>query len=54
MLENLVKLRLGKIAVGLLDLKRARIAAHDEELKAPGNEIAYVKESIELLSATGS
>ena len=51
MLENVVKLKFGKIAERLLDLKSARIAAHDEELKAPGNEIAYIKESIELLSA---
>jgi hypothetical protein len=50
MLENIIKLKFGKIASRLLDLRSARIAAHDEELKAPGNEIAYIKESIELLS----
>jgi hypothetical protein len=49
-LENLVKLRFGKIAATLFDLKSARISAHEDELKLPGSEIAYVKESIELLS----
>jgi len=49
-LENLVKLRFGKIAATLFDLKSARISAHEDELKLSGSEIAYVKESIELLS----
>ena len=53
-LENLVHLKFGKAVASLLDLKSASIAAHDEELKAPGNEIAYLKESIELLSPTHS
>jgi hypothetical protein len=49
-LENLIKLKFGKVAEKLVDLKIASIAAHDEELKLPGSEIAYVKESIELLA----
>jgi hypothetical protein len=49
-LENLIKLRFGKIAATLIDLKKASIAAHEDEVKLPGGEIAYVKESIELLS----
>ena len=48
--EDLVKFRWGKALGRLFDLKLERIAAHDEEMKAPGNEIAYVKESIDLLS----
>jgi hypothetical protein len=49
-LENLIKLKFGKIASTLIDLKKASITAHDDELKLPGSEIAYVKESIDLLS----
>lgn len=49
-LENLIKLRFGKIAATLIDLKKASIAAHDDEVKLPGSEIAYLKESIALLS----
>jgi hypothetical protein len=53
-LEGIVKLKFGTIATRLLSLDSARIAAHDEELKLPGSEIAYVKESIDLLSSSRS
>lgn len=49
-LENLVHLKFGRATALLLDVKSASIAAHREELKTPGNEIAYLNESIELLS----
>jgi hypothetical protein len=49
-LENLVHLKFGKVAARLLDWKSVNIAAHAEELKAPGNEIAYLKEAGELVS----
>jgi hypothetical protein len=49
-LENIVKFNFGKVAARLVDVENMRIAAHDAELKEPGNEIAYIKESIELLS----
>ncbi len=48
--EDLVKFRWGKALGRLFELKLERIAAHDEEMKLPGHEIAYVKESIDLLA----
>jgi hypothetical protein len=50
LLEDVVKFQWGRSLGRLFELKRERILAHDEELRVPGSEIAYVKESIDLLS----
>lgn len=49
-IEDLVKFRWGKALGRVFQLKLERIAAYEEEMKLPGNEIAYVKESIDLLA----
>jgi hypothetical protein len=41
-LEDFVKFKWGKIAKGLFSFKHRRIALMEGELKAPGNEIAYI------------
>jgi hypothetical protein len=41
-LENALKLRLGKLAKGIFSYKEHRIALLEAEMKAPGREIAYI------------
>ena len=45
MLEDLVKLRWGKLVGALFALGRKNISAHSAELKLPGSELAYVAEA---------
>jgi hypothetical protein len=41
-LENALKLRLGKLAKGIFSYKEQKIALLEAEMKAPGREIAYI------------
>ncbi|MEM9888437.1 MAG: hypothetical protein AAF849_21260 [Bacteroidota bacterium] len=41
-IENLVKLKLSKLAKSLFKLKYNRIAMIEKEMKAPGREVAYI------------
>jgi hypothetical protein len=49
-LEDLVKFKWGKIAKGLFALKHRRVELMEGELKAPGNEIAYIVKAREQFS----
>jgi hypothetical protein len=46
--ENLVKVRWGKIAQVLFSLKQRRIALLEAELTSPGREVAYIFKSKEI------
>lgn len=42
LLEDLAKIKWGKIAKGLFSLRQKKIAVLEGELKSPGNEVAYI------------
>jgi hypothetical protein len=50
MLENLVKIRWSKMAKSLFSLGRKKIAAHRDELKLPGSEVAYLSAATTMLA----
>jgi hypothetical protein len=49
-LEDLVKLRWGNLARRVLQLRKSEIAAHGDEMRLVGSEIAYVTEATRALS----
>ena len=50
LLEDLLKLRLGNLAERFFALRRVKIQAHSEELKLPGQELAYITRASKFLS----
>jgi|GEM_PF-6223236 len=49
-LEDLVKLRWGKVVRAIFALHRKKISAHGAELKLPGSELAYITDASKVLS----
>ena len=49
-LEDLVRLKWGKIAKGLFSLRHRRIALMEGELTAPGNQLAYIVKARQAFS----
>ncbi len=49
-LEDLVKLRLSKVAKALFALRRKNIEAHSAELKLPGSDLAYLTAASTVVS----
>jgi len=50
MVEDLVKIRWGKLARSLFSLRGKQLSAHSAELKLPGSELAYITEATSILS----
>jgi hypothetical protein len=50
MLEDLAKLRWGKVVRGIFALGKKKISAHSAELKLPGSELAYITDASKVLS----
>jgi hypothetical protein len=50
MLEDIAKLRWGKVVRALFALGKRKISAHSAELKLPGSELAYITDASEVLS----
>lgn len=51
LLEDLVKIKWGKIAKGLFTFRQRKVALLEGELKSPGSEVAYIIKAQEDLSA---
>lgn len=49
-LEDIVKLKWGKVAKGLFSLQHRRIALMEGELTAPGNQLAYIERARQTFS----
>ncbi len=49
-LEDLVKIKWGKLASAFFALRRKKVTAHNAELRLPGSELAYLTSATALLS----
>ena len=50
LLEDLVKFKWGSLGARLFQFKKAKIQAHNAEMKLPGSELAYITEATKLLT----
>jgi hypothetical protein len=48
--ENLAKLKVGELAKGLFSIKNKQLYLMEEEMKAPGREVAYISKARERFS----